>query len=53
MIAGNVLANVTYELTDDNEIEVHFMAMTDKPTLVNMGSHCFFNLGKKLAHRDT
>ena len=47
--AGDVVTNVVYELTKENSIEITFTAMTNKPTLVNMGSHCFFNLGKFLS----
>ena len=45
---GDVVTNVVYELTSENSLEITFTAMTNKPTLVNMGSHCFFNLGTSL-----
>ena len=45
-ITGDLVTNVVYTLTEDNSLEISFTSMTNKPTLVNMGSHCFFNLGK-------
>jgi aldose 1-epimerase len=41
---GNLLVNVTYELTDDNELKIQYWATTDKPTHVNLTHHSFFNL---------
>ncbi len=43
------MTSIEYELTDDNALEISFVAMTTKPTLVNMGSHCFFNLGESIS----
>ena len=43
------MTNIEYELTDENALEISFVAMTNKPTLVNMGSHCFFNLGELIS----
>jgi aldose 1-epimerase len=41
---GNLQVNVTYELTDDNELKIEYRATTDKPTLVNLTHHSYFNL---------
>ena len=41
---GNVKACVTYTLTEDNAIDIAYEAVTDKPTVVNMTNHSYFNL---------
>ncbi len=41
---GNLLTNVTYRIFDNNSLEIHFQATTDKITHVNLTSHCYFNL---------
>lgn len=41
---GNLSAEVAYHLTDDNSIEIGYRAVTDKPTVVNLTNHAFFNL---------
>lgn len=41
---GNLNARVTYKLTDDNKLEIEFQATTDRPTIVNMTNHAYFNL---------
>ncbi len=41
---GNVTATVTYTLTEDNRLDILYGAVTDKPTVVNMTNHCYFNL---------
>ena len=41
---GNLSVTVTYILTDDNELTIHYQATTDKPTPVNLTSHSYFNL---------
>ena len=41
---GRVKASVIYTLTDDNEVDMRFRATTDKPTIINMTNHAFFNL---------
>jgi len=35
---------MTYELTDDNEFIITHAATTDKPTVINLTHHSFFNL---------
>jgi aldose 1-epimerase len=41
---GNLKCKVTYELTDDNAIRISYEATTDKPTVVNLTNHSYFNL---------
>jgi aldose 1-epimerase len=52
---GNLSASVTYRLTDANELKIDYVAETDKPTVVNLTNHTYFNLagagsGDILAH---
>ncbi len=42
---GNLTATVIYTLTDDNELKLDYSANTDKPTVVNLTNHSYFNLG--------
>ena len=41
---GNVQCKVVMTLTDDNAIDIKYSAETDKPTIVNMTNHSYFNL---------
>jgi aldose 1-epimerase len=41
---GNLKVKATYTLTDDNELKLQFTATTDKPTVVNLTHHSYFNL---------
>lgn len=41
---GNVVAKVTFKLTEDNAIDIDFEATTDKKTVINMCNHSYFNL---------
>lgn len=41
---GNLDIEMTYSLTPDNEFRIDYKATTDKPTVVNMSNHPFFNL---------
>lgn len=41
---GNLTAIVTYTLTDNNWVKIEYGATTDKPTLINLTNHAYFNL---------
>lgn len=41
---GNLDVTVTYEVTDDNELKIHYEASTDKPTVIGLTNHSYFNL---------
>ena len=41
---GNVTATVTYQLKDDNSIDIGYSATTDAKTIINMTNHSYFNL---------
>lgn len=41
---GNLRATVTYLLTNENEVVIDYEAVTDKPTVVNLTNHSYFNL---------
>ena len=41
---GNLDTCVTYELTDDNALKIHYEAETDKATVIGLCNHSYFNL---------
>ena len=41
---GNLQIRMTYTVTPENEFRVDYEATTDKPTVVNLSHHSFFNL---------
>ena len=53
---GTLTATVTYTLTSANELKMEYTARTDKPTVVNLTNHAYWNLagagaGDVLGHR--
>jgi aldose 1-epimerase len=47
---GNMRAKVTYHLTPDRGVEMKYSATTDKPTVLNLTNHNYWNLD---GERDT
>ena len=41
---GNMTCHVTYSLQWNNELKIHYQATTDKPTVINLTNHAYFNL---------
>jgi aldose 1-epimerase len=41
---GNLDVSVTFTVTDQNELQISYQATTDKPTVVNLTNHTYFNL---------
>ena len=41
---GTFTVQVTYTLTDENEIQIHYEGEADQDTIVNMTNHSYFNL---------
>lgn len=41
---GTVTVYATYSLTDSNELKIEYAASTDKPTVLNLTNHSYFDL---------
>jgi aldose 1-epimerase len=51
---GALSVTVTYTLTETNELRIDYRATTDKPTVLNLTNHSYFNLaggGDVLGHQ--
>jgi len=51
---GNLSVKVVYTFTEVNELKIDYSATTDKPTVVNLTNHTYFNLasdGDVLGHQ--
>ncbi|WP_130731167.1 aldose epimerase family protein [Komagataeibacter xylinus] len=42
---GTLTTHVTFALNTRNELSLHYRATTDRPTVVNLTNHSYFNLG--------
>ncbi|MDE5674401.1 MAG: galactose mutarotase [Muribaculaceae bacterium] len=47
---GTLTATVTYTLLGDNSLDIKYSATTDKPTIVNLTNHSYFNLSGNPSH---
>lgn len=45
---GNLFVHLIYKVTDDNELDITYEAETDKPTVLNLSHHSFFNISGDL-----
>ena len=50
---GTMRVTATYTLTDGGELRIDYRATTDKPTIVNMSGHSYFNLASSPEHFST
>ncbi len=41
---GNLTVRLVYRLTEDNALDISYEAETDKPTVLNLSHHSFFNI---------
>ena len=50
---GTMRVTATYTLTDSGDLRIDYRATTDKPTIVNLSGHSYFNLASSPAHFST
>ena len=43
-MAGKVTVHVSYTLTQNNELRIHYEATSDKDTVVNLTNHGYWNI---------
>jgi aldose 1-epimerase len=41
---GTLTVTATYSLSDDNQLSIVYLATTDRPTIVNLSNHSYWNL---------
>ncbi len=41
---GNLMVKVIYVLNEDDELKIEYQAQTDKPTIINLTNHTYWNL---------
>lgn len=46
---GNKVNRITFNVTKENELKIHYYVTTDKKTIVNMTNHSYFNLSGNLS----
>jgi aldose 1-epimerase len=49
---GTLTITATYSVNERNELSVEYRAKTDRPTIVNITNHAFFNLAGAAGNRD-
>ncbi len=42
---GTLTVDVTYAWNDANELSLHYLAVSDRETVINLTNHAYFNLG--------
>jgi aldose 1-epimerase len=50
---GTLRVTATYTMTDSGELRIDYRATTDKPTIVNLSGHSYFNLASSPEHFST
>lgn len=47
---GKLTVRVSYQLRSDNSLAIDYWAKTDKPTVINLTNHSYFNLSADFGH---